>query len=92
MYRGRQASVRPRAPRGRQPRSARRDQQAVIFHSDNLELSEQFRRHHRTREERQQPVLELRLIPVRSPRQERHLSTLAAAEVLGRTTVQVRGA
>ena len=47
--------------------------QAVIFHSDNLELERAVRRRHRIGEERQQPVLELRLIPVRHPRQDRHL-------------------
>jgi hypothetical protein len=48
--------------------------QAVIFHSDNLELSEQFDATTGYEKSVSNPVLELRLIPVRRPRQERHLS------------------
>ena len=51
---------RPDAAGGHLPQRQPRAQRAV-------------RRHHRIREERQQPVLELRLIPVRDPRQDRQL-------------------
>jgi putative restriction endonuclease len=51
---------RPDAAGGHLPQRQPRAQRAV-------------RRHHWIRDERQQPVLELRLIPVRGPRQDRHL-------------------
>ena len=43
--------------------------QAIVFHSDHLELSEQFDATSGYREEREQPVLELRRVPLGATRE-----------------------